>query len=107
MDKKKALRKLEELGATKYWELGEVIQILKEVVKEMSEPKLHSELSYGQAIEILKREGRPIKHESWSDAMIIPKNTGIGYTYFNGTYVTGMFVVTENMRDSGWIVLDR
>lgn len=37
MDKKKALRKLEELDAAKYWELGEVIQILKAVVKEMDD----------------------------------------------------------------------
>lgn len=96
MDKRKALRKLEELGATKYWELGEVIQILKAVVKEMDDRdtrehvRMHMNaairesndprtslrdltdlkqpeyLSFTQAIKVLREDSKSVYHVSWS-----------------------------------------
>lgn len=108
MDKKKALRKLEELGATKYWELGDVIQILKSVVKEMSDDRgldLGGELSLTEALEAA-RDGKRVRHESWIETSYLSM---VGKSFVrvlpNGD-IDDRFKITTNIL-TGWIVLDK
>ena len=70
--------------------------------------KTFSNLSFAQAIKVLRDDNKSVAHRSWgNNNRLNPYPNDAGFMFWDGVSHCSYFTFTTEMLHSGWIVLDR